>query len=51
MLTPDERRRVRATSGCAEQTVLRWERDEPIREASRIRIDDAVKQLINKGAA
>ena len=40
-LTPNEKARIRARSGLAEETISRIERGERVREASRLRFDRA----------
>jgi hypothetical protein len=43
-LTPNERARIRARSGLADETISRVERGEPVREASEIRFERAAAE-------
>jgi hypothetical protein len=43
-LTPNERARIRARSGLAEETIRAIEDGRPVREASRLRFDRAAEE-------
>lgn len=44
MLTPNQRARIIARSGLARETVVKIERNETVREASRLRFDRAAAE-------
>ena len=45
VLTRNERVRLMAATGCDERTIRRWERGEPVKEATRVRLVGAAKKL------
>lgn len=41
MFTPNERARIRASSGCSERTIKRYEQGEQVFDTTRLRIERA----------